>query len=351
MPPRITIREVAQAAGVAVSTASMALRGHPDIAAETVVSVRTAASQIGYRKNPAFAALGAIGRGGRKRKLPGIGLITQSRPGEGGAPSLVEQALRQIGPRIGFRVESLHLRQPADLPAALDVMWARGCGALVLYVMSVERFWEGIDWSRFAVVHLQPEGERSPFCSVRHAVFEDLCEGWRYLRTRGYRRIGAVVPTLPNPSADDWYRYAALQAMQREDPRGSERVPPLRCSFAKLDAQLPRWLETRRPDAVIGFNSGVLQRIEMLRRSEAMPALLTLSRLPGRGYRHITGFDTGFDSLADAALSEAERLYFHSKFGEQGGQRTILVRFDFAERKTAPRVANVLRVASAGRLR
>jgi LacI family transcriptional regulator len=51
---RATIRDVAALAGVSVGTVSRALRGYPDVSADTLASVRGAAERLGYR--PAAAA-------------------------------------------------------------------------------------------------------------------------------------------------------------------------------------------------------------------------------------------------------------------------------------------------------
>lgn len=57
---RPTIREVAREAGVSVATVSYALRRHEAIPEPTRQRVAAAAARLGYRRNPAFAALGAL---------------------------------------------------------------------------------------------------------------------------------------------------------------------------------------------------------------------------------------------------------------------------------------------------
>ncbi len=52
-----TIKEVAQAAGVSVSTASRALKNHPRISATTIERVQAVAKQIGYQPNLSAQAL------------------------------------------------------------------------------------------------------------------------------------------------------------------------------------------------------------------------------------------------------------------------------------------------------
>jgi LacI family transcriptional regulator len=57
MTKRITLRDIADDLGVTVSTASLALRGHPRISAETTQKVEQAARRMGYIYNRAAANL------------------------------------------------------------------------------------------------------------------------------------------------------------------------------------------------------------------------------------------------------------------------------------------------------
>ncbi len=58
-PPseKATLRDVAQMAGVSTSTASRALRGHPQIKKETIEKIRVAATRLDYRPNLSARAL------------------------------------------------------------------------------------------------------------------------------------------------------------------------------------------------------------------------------------------------------------------------------------------------------
>lgn len=63
-----TLREVALEAGVAVSTASRALSGHPRVDARTRAAVRRAALRLGYHPNP-------LARGLRRNETKIVGLV------------------------------------------------------------------------------------------------------------------------------------------------------------------------------------------------------------------------------------------------------------------------------------
>jgi DNA-binding LacI/PurR family transcriptional regulator len=67
-PPRVTIREVAREAGVAIGTVSLALADSPAIAAETKRKVREAAARLRYRPS-------ALGRALQSRRTNAVALI------------------------------------------------------------------------------------------------------------------------------------------------------------------------------------------------------------------------------------------------------------------------------------
>ena len=59
MNPRVTLRDIAQAAGVHYSTVSIALRDHPRISAPVRRKIKAIAQRMGYTPDPALAALNA----------------------------------------------------------------------------------------------------------------------------------------------------------------------------------------------------------------------------------------------------------------------------------------------------
>ncbi len=59
MGQRVTLRMIAQEAGVSVTVVSMALRGFRRVNAQTRQRIESIAENLGYRPNPLMASLGA----------------------------------------------------------------------------------------------------------------------------------------------------------------------------------------------------------------------------------------------------------------------------------------------------
>ncbi|WP_409464277.1 LacI family DNA-binding transcriptional regulator [Amycolatopsis sp. GA6-003] len=86
----VTIREVAERAGVSISTVSHALSGRRPISAATKARVREAAAELGYDPNPNARSL-RTGRSGL------VGLILRPRYAVAGTPDRAETFNRLVG--------------------------------------------------------------------------------------------------------------------------------------------------------------------------------------------------------------------------------------------------------------
>ncbi|MBB1251465.1 LacI family DNA-binding transcriptional regulator [Rhizobium sp. G21] len=113
---RRTIRDVADAAGVSIATASNALNGIGRTKAETVEKVRRVAEEIGFRPN-------ALARGLLKRRSHAIGMITNDTYGRLTLPMVagVSEALVDHGVSVFLcatnndpRLARLHLESLLD---------------------------------------------------------------------------------------------------------------------------------------------------------------------------------------------------------------------------------------------
>jgi hypothetical protein len=109
MTGRITLRAVADAAGVSRATASLALSGSPKVAKATRRAVEAAAACLGYVRDPALSSL-ASGRFRHAGRPPVVAIWVDSR-------SWIEPFHRQAR-RMGMEVRELTC-DPDGLPAAL----------------------------------------------------------------------------------------------------------------------------------------------------------------------------------------------------------------------------------------
>lgn len=252
---------MAAAAGVAVSTASRALRGDPRISHPTRRQVVDAAARLGYRPDPLLGALASYRERGRPRvgREIIVGISTwPPRPGSRQHPdSLAERCAA-----LGYRFEALTLgTDPAGQRAAGARLVARGVRGLLLGTGLVQQDELDLPWREFACVSVSGAPAMRLFPSVTSNYSQNLRLVLLQLRDRGYRRPGLVL----DPGTMAATRDACLTGWGHAFALGRARpAPPLVLGGAGDGERLARWVARERLDAVIAFSAGLRRTLEGL---------------------------------------------------------------------------------------
>jgi LacI family transcriptional regulator len=252
----VLLRDVAAAAGVAVSTASRALRGDLRISDPTRRRVAAAAARLGYRPDPLLGALASY----RERNRPRVGretivLISTWPAGQGHRSP--PRALPERCAALGYRFEQLTLgTDPAAQRAAGERLVARGVRGLLLGTGLVQQDELDLPWQEFACISVSGAPAMRLFPSVTSNYAQNLRQVMLQLRDRGYRRPGLVL--------DHWLmaatREACLTGWGHAFALGRARpAPPLVLGDAGGGERLARWVARERLDAVIAFSTGLRQ--------------------------------------------------------------------------------------------
>lgn len=257
---RVTLSDVAKAAGVSVGTASYALRGILLASPATAKKVQAAARKLGYTPDPVLSqAMATI----RRRPADARGevlayVVAYPRRDEWRRRHIVrrywEGAVERAA-ELGYRLEPYWLADPAVSEARHStVLFTRGIRGLLLPPHPQTEGRIRLDWSRFAAVALS----RSIVEPATHRVLDDHYAITRLTMERlaaaGYRRIGFAMswPRLHRIGRIWLAAYLAYQL----DFRPRDRIPPCLQDVAppqEFDGpSLARWLRRHRPDAVIG---------------------------------------------------------------------------------------------------
>jgi DNA-binding LacI/PurR family transcriptional regulator len=248
------LQDIARRAGVSKMTVSLALRGHPDSAAETRDRLRKLAEEMGYRPNPLIVANMAQLRAGRPSSFAG----TIAFAGRGTSPERnplntqsrrVFMGARRRAEALGYKLEWFSMvAPPLDGRRLTEILRARGIYGVVIFadgVLPVEGY---LDWSQFA---LSAIGRTEVGCEL-HRTSGDYYRAVREIcqrcRERGYRRIGLAV-TREHDIAHQSLHRSALLGCQAEWPR-ADHVPPLVTEQWAAEPFLA-WVKRHRPDVVI----------------------------------------------------------------------------------------------------
>lgn len=248
MQKRVTQRDIAQKAGVDVSTVSLALNKHPRIPATTRARILDIAQELGYRPDPALSSIAASRWAGHRdaRGMVLAFLVDDLRKAEVELKLYLE-GVRQQADSLGYLLEPISLNQYPHAQAVLRVIRARGMRGIIIG-QSREDVPDALDTQApVPVVHCGYLREVSGDI-VRPDLRKAVGELLQRLLQR-FTRITCFLPVEKKLHADREILGAAL-AVSRIERRGRIRVlqpPPGTCSANQqlIDA---------RPEAIVTIN-------------------------------------------------------------------------------------------------
>jgi LacI family transcriptional regulator len=180
----ITIEDVAEAAGVSVSTVSRVLNNKVDVALETSARVRQVIQELGYASSLAARSM-------RIRRTNVIGLIVPDLTHP--YPLLVARGVNRTAIEAGY---DLLVYASAHRQAGTLVTWEQQHVALLngsvtdgLIIVTPHA---SSYRTAFPLVAVDPHNEASDFASVLATNFKGVVGAMTYLLDLGHRRIGYI---------------------------------------------------------------------------------------------------------------------------------------------------------------
>ena len=212
---RVTIREIAELAGVSIATVSRVVNGRDDVSAETRELVQQVVREHGYSVNRTARGLSAGRTGFVGVTVPKVAPAFFSAILSGAAEALYEQDMRIVL----CPTEHEHDREVSLLDR---LMHGTTDGALLILPEETNEELENLvnHGYRFVVVDpLKPLNERVPAVSAANSSGAN--QAVRHLLDLGHRRIGAITgPTgwLAPQERKDGYHAALASAGIMPDP-------------------------------------------------------------------------------------------------------------------------------------
>jgi DNA-binding LacI/PurR family transcriptional regulator len=202
MPEKATLKTVAEAAGVSLATASLALRNRPMVAEETCRRVQQIAARLRYRPDPIATTLAAQRADPREPSFRGqLAFLT----GED-VPAAVwktwsthrklHAGAKRRAEQLGYGMEEYSLFDPAISPTRLrSILASRGVPGLLLHRMQGEGYarLRRLGTGSFACAALGWRCAEEHFHSATNDQFEAVALGMRRMRELGYRRVGLLL--------------------------------------------------------------------------------------------------------------------------------------------------------------
>lgn len=248
---KIRLKEVAEAAGVSQTTASLALADNPRISRETRERVRAIAAKLGYRPVAAAQALrglarerGEVGFQGTIGHLvyPHEMAMVKAPDGPTRFPWVFAVSERATG--LGYSVDHFLVEDDRRGSKRLgEILKARGIRGLLISAKHDDLTTLQFDWAAHCAISLSASPSIQFLTDISIPFFQDtytaIVELWR----RGYRRIGFIMVG----NVLDQFLAGYQSAVHRT---GLPMVPPL-ISAVGVPAQLDAWIRKHKLDAIL----------------------------------------------------------------------------------------------------
>lgn len=251
---RVTMKDVARAAGVDVSTVSLALRDDPRIRTETRQRVQATAARLGYSVNPLIAAWVRARRAsaGSDQEHLSVGYIASHPAGfewrRNGHFQAIFHGLRARLEEFGFVLTIFDLHDYRNAPQRLEqVLFTRNIRGLIFGPENRPYRVDGLQFDRYSMVAIGYALESPRVHRVTEDHFLGMGLAFQRCRRLGGTRIGLAFSKHYNQDRSD--RWIAAYLLHC---RGTGQSLPI---FAPQAPATPRqtalWLEEARPDVIL----------------------------------------------------------------------------------------------------
>lgn len=253
-----TLQSIAEACGTNRMTVSLALRGRPGVAAETMAKVRAEAARQGYRPNPLVSVLMARLRSGRMPRYQStLGLLHAAPTADWRkmfpACRHFDAGLRARTAQLGYGLESFWLGDPKWRGGGLErALVSRGIHGLVVAPLPGGKRELEFDFSDFAVAVIGQSLHRPALHCAGPNFFQTIELAYDRLLAAGRRRIGlALEPSLDERSRHQW--LGAFLGCQFSNRGAGGRAKPL---VKAVDAgEFVAWVRRERLDALLSADA------------------------------------------------------------------------------------------------
>lgn len=320
MSHRVTIREIAIAAGVSKSTAAYALHNDHRVKPATRKKVLETAKKLSYWRDPSLESLVSYRWPEKKRKSREIVALLTPVPlnPNWSRDTLRTKSLSEAGEFLGFTVATFAFSEYAS-PASLNrVLRARGINTLLLGAeLKAPSTYEGFQWDSFYMVEIGRGVGKQYVHSVHTGISDSIELAVQKCLDSGFSRIGV---SLIRHTDEDYglNRRMATFHYLIQQRLGSDKLIPVHTwspIWTRTDTiNFRKWLHQYNPEVVIGLNGTVLYELEA--ESIKVPDKVKFISLhTNRETGIIAGIDLDFQGHATAALRMLSGL---RSMGEMG---------------------------------
>ena len=340
MPPRLSIRDLADQIGVSHTTVSLALRNSPRITPTMRKQVQKAARLAGYHADPTVSNLMARLRTIRTTAVrETLGFITAwpTRNGWRDAPNHVRffNGAARRASDAGYVFEEFWMKEPGMTSQRMSrILRSRGIRGLVLCSLPNLGGRLALDWKHFACVAKGLTVQHPPVHRVVSSHYEDMHVVLDHLKCRRYRRVGLVLGEALSARVDRAWLASFL--LHRNDVPKADRVPPLITRTPAAEKDFARWFSTHRPDVILFSEQPVRTWLNSLKVADSTKVgMVHLDWSPNLA--PLAGLDSGPEMLGEAAIDLLIGQLHANELGIPKHEKIIAVRGQWVTGSTVRR--------------
>jgi DNA-binding LacI/PurR family transcriptional regulator len=341
MPPRVTLRQIADACACDPATVSRALRDRLEIPLATRDRVKAAAERLHYVPDPALAALVEHRLGLRPAGYrENLALIspefnwseTRRLPRR---LSLIE-ALKTRATRLGYKLDFVTLPAGrAGQEECARTLWRRRIRGLVFLPSEPPAEEFVFPWEKFASIRIY----RPPAHPRLSSVDTDYYQGVQLLHEKltecGCTRPGLLMTRLvARYTGEVWLRYMAMIYAVRDL---GKPVPPLvldgpPAGAAARDA-IAAWVGKNRVDSILAFEAPKVAAALASARlgAPAEVGLVDLDIEPGAATPKLAGLLQSRDAIGNTVIDQLHGLLMTNALGLPAHPCTIKVAYRWVD--------------------
>ncbi len=287
----VTMKDIAEKAGVSIMTVSRALRNHRKVGAATREKIVKVASELGYHQNPLVSA--TMAKVARARKItdrPIIAFVTTFKEKDYGhyLPHIVKmkKAAEARAEALGLQVQEFHFSQKDLSEARLsNILIARGVDGGILAPLSDdehlslyhERRKLNLNYEKLAWVTICQSFNNDFLDNVSLDYFGSLSNTLKSLEERGYRRVGLALTTTESSRTQNQL-LSCYMAIRYFNPKyRTHYIPPFIGTVWDQDNlnQLPHWVHEHSVEVVMANKIVVFEKLLSLPKQDR-PLLCSL---------------------------------------------------------------------------
>jgi LacI family transcriptional regulator len=296
-----SLLKVARAAGVAASTASLALRGSPLVKPVTTARVKAAAEKLGYRADPRVGSLMARirrAKAAKDRERLAFVWVSATR-----ADTKCEwfcqvtfAGAKRRAEELGCALEEFWLHDDGMTAARLEkILVTRGITGVVfsapLREMEVTVAW---NWAHFAAAVIGNSEFHPALHRAGHYHYRSMWTAMEKVKAAGCRRPAAVLHE-PHHRRIHGVHQAAFLA---NHPLPKQALAMARFGLPATEAAMQSWLVKINADALIFVVRPSAKWLEALREVPSLKQLVTLASATA----DLPGIDMREDLVAASAV-------------------------------------------------